>query len=222
MSQYSQFGLKFERHRRFPIDAMALALSQMIAPGAQFRPRPPRPPNSQAPAKKSRPARRIHAVPERGAHDGQSRRAAASRRSDLEREGVGLSRRWIVCVCAFKGGWREVRVGGYSELFFLDEPTALAAGHRPCFECRRQAAKAFLAAFPGRRARRPDGRSAACERVENRRKAPVAGAAGDLPEGAMIARSGRTYAVRSGCFRRGVSPAMGRLCRSSRASSPTC
>jgi hypothetical protein len=31
----------------------------------------------------------------------------------------------------------------YTELFFLDEATALAAGHRPCFECRRQEAEAF-------------------------------------------------------------------------------
>ncbi len=59
------------------------------------------------------------------------------------------SKRWIVCLCAFKGRWREVWGAGYTELFFVDEPTALAAGHRPCFECRREAAKAFLALFPG-------------------------------------------------------------------------
>ena len=86
----------------------------------------------------------------------------------------------------------------YTELFFLDEPTALAAGHRPCFECRREAAKAFLAAFPGR----PGGADAMDEalhreRVENRAKRIWRTRLGDLPEGAMIARGGRAYAVRA-------------------------
>ena len=53
------------------------------------------------------------------------------------------SRRWIACVCEFKGRHREVFGAGYTELFFFDEPTALAAGHRPCFECRRPEAEAF-------------------------------------------------------------------------------
>ncbi len=49
------------------------------------------------------------------------------------------SRQWIICVLDFKHRHREVMGHGYTELFFLDEVTALAAGHRPCFECRRQA-----------------------------------------------------------------------------------
>src|SRR5436853_6144775 len=53
------------------------------------------------------------------------------------------SRQWICCVLSFKGRHREVWGRGYTELFFLDEVTALAAGHRPCFECRRADAKAF-------------------------------------------------------------------------------
>ncbi|PTW62382.1 hypothetical protein C8N35_101424 [Breoghania corrubedonensis] len=53
------------------------------------------------------------------------------------------SRRWICCETAFKGRHRTVMGAGYTELFFLDEPTALSAGHRPCFECRRAAANAF-------------------------------------------------------------------------------
>src|SRR5437763_16019180 len=53
------------------------------------------------------------------------------------------SRQWICCVLRFKGRHREVWGRGYTELFFLDEVTALAAGHRPCFECRRADAKAF-------------------------------------------------------------------------------
>jgi hypothetical protein len=58
-----------------------------------------------------------------------------------------VSRRWICCVLDFKGRHRDVWGAGYTELFFLDEPTALAAGHRPCFECRRADAQAFAAAF---------------------------------------------------------------------------
>ena len=57
------------------------------------------------------------------------------------------SRRWICCLLAFKGRRRTVMGTGYTELFFLDEATALAAGHRPCFECRRDEALAFAARF---------------------------------------------------------------------------
>ena len=46
--------------------------------------------------------------------------------------------RWIICVLEFKGRHRTVmRPGHYTELFFLDEATALAASHRPCAECQR-------------------------------------------------------------------------------------
>ena len=65
------------------------------------------------------------------------------------------SKQWIACVCEFKGRRREVFGRGYTELFFRDEPTALAAGHRPCFECRRAEAQAFQAAFPGVAPRAP-------------------------------------------------------------------
>src|SRR5919204_3108497 len=48
-------------------------------------------------------------------------------------------RRWIACRLRFKGRRRELlRPGKFTELFFLDEATALAAGHRPCAECRRE------------------------------------------------------------------------------------
>ena len=55
------------------------------------------------------------------------------------------SRQWICCVLDFKGRQRDVWGRYYTELFFLDEPTALAAGHRPCFECRRKDAQVFAA-----------------------------------------------------------------------------
>jgi hypothetical protein len=54
------------------------------------------------------------------------------------------SKSWLVCLCDFKGRRRNVMgPGSWTELFFLDEATALAAGHRPCFQCRREDALAF-------------------------------------------------------------------------------
>jgi hypothetical protein len=51
---------------------------------------------------------------------------------------------WITCLLDFKGRKRKVMAPGlYTELFFLDEATAFAAGHRPCFECRRTDAVRF-------------------------------------------------------------------------------
>ncbi len=55
---------------------------------------------------------------------------------------------WVTCKLEFKGRKRAVfSPGTYSELFFLDEATAFAAGHRPCGECRREKFKAFKAAW---------------------------------------------------------------------------
>jgi hypothetical protein len=55
---------------------------------------------------------------------------------------------WLTCVCEFRGRRREVMGGrSWTELFFLDEATALAAGHRPCFYCRRDDANRFRAAW---------------------------------------------------------------------------
>ena len=56
-------------------------------------------------------------------------------------------RRWIACRLEFKGRRRSplLRPGRYTELFFLDEATALAAGHRPCAECRRGDYRRFAA-----------------------------------------------------------------------------
>jgi hypothetical protein len=54
------------------------------------------------------------------------------------------SKAWIICSCEYKGR-RRVPMGSrsWTELFFLDEAVALAAGHRPCFACRREAAEHF-------------------------------------------------------------------------------
>jgi hypothetical protein len=96
------------------------------------------------------------------------------------------SKQWIACVCEFKGRRREVFGRGYTELFFRDEPTALSAGHRPCFECRRSEAQAFQAAFPGARpsAAAMDARLHA-ERLDPSRLERRVALDG-LPDGAMV------------------------------------
>jgi hypothetical protein len=56
-------------------------------------------------------------------------------------------RRWIACRLEFRG-WRRgalMQPGRFTELFFLDEATALAAGHRPCAQCRREDYNRFAA-----------------------------------------------------------------------------
>jgi len=80
-------------------------------------------------------------------------------------------------------------------LFFLDEPTALAAGHRPCFECRRAEATAFLQAAGAASADALDARLHG-ERLEGRKRRLHLRRLDDLPDGAMIARDGGALAVR--------------------------
>ena len=117
-----------------------------------------------------------------------------------------MNRRWIICRLSFKGRHREVWGPGYTHLFFLDEVTALAAGHRPCAECRRLAANAFRAAFTagtglpvGLRLDDLDRRLHG-ERVEGRGQAAAQPRwrcdIDSLPDGAMIAKAGEALAVR--------------------------
>jgi hypothetical protein len=81
---------------------------------------------------------------------------------------------------------------GYTELFFLDEVTALAAGHRPCFECRRSDATAFAAAFAGvGRSLHRQPASAMdvvlhAERLDGRAKRLHRARIDDLPDGTFV------------------------------------
>jgi hypothetical protein len=112
------------------------------------------------------------------------------------------SRQWICCVLDFKGRQRDVWGRFYTELFFLDEPTAFAAGHRPCFECRRQAALDF--AWKWQDARRLRARPRAdemdevlhCERLHGRAKRLHRRQIDELPDGAFVAVDDAAYAVR--------------------------
>src|SRR5579863_10043571 len=55
---------------------------------------------------------------------------------------------WLTCALEFRGRRRKVMGGrSWTELFFLDQATSLAAGHRPCFYCRREDANRFRAAW---------------------------------------------------------------------------
>ena len=89
----------------------------------------------------------IVAIPQRGTftgncgiiHDPQTRTLTKRR---------WTNKAWLICSCEYKS--RQRRVMGqrsWTELFFLDEAVALAAGHRPCFLCRRDAAEAFRSAW---------------------------------------------------------------------------
>ncbi|MGL4241245.1 MAG: hypothetical protein ACRCTI_09045, partial [Beijerinckiaceae bacterium] len=87
------------------------------------------------------------ATPERGLWLGNRGGRFHCERTRTVRGRPWASRQWICCVLSFKNRQRQVWSRGYTELFFTDEATALAAGHRPCFECRRADAVAFAAAW---------------------------------------------------------------------------
>jgi hypothetical protein len=106
------------------------------------------------------------------------------------------SRQWICCVLAFRGRHRQVWGQGYTELFFLDEVTALAAGHRPCFVCRRADAVAFAGAWGRVTGHRPKAPEMDVVLHRERLAGPHWCDSAGLPEGAMVAFGDRAYAVR--------------------------
>jgi len=106
--------------------------------------------------------------------------------------------RWITCVLEFKGRRRQplMAPGQYTELFFLDEATACAAGHRPCHECRRDTANAFADAWRVRHPR--DRRLPEIDSRLHRERTLGAhrqAACDDLPDGAMVSLDGRAWLV---------------------------
>jgi hypothetical protein len=112
------------------------------------------------------------------------------------------SRQWICCVLSFKGRRHDVwGPSSYTDLFFLDEVTAFAAGHRPCFECRRADATAFAArwaeATGGEIPYAPEmDLVLQAERLSGRDKRMHAMNFADLPDGAFISLDGAALAVR--------------------------
>ena len=122
---------------------------------------------------------------------------------------------------SFKGRRRFPLMGrGYTELFFLDEVTALSAGHRPCFECRRADANRFAAAWARAKglSRPPSAPEMDAvlheERLISRSKRTWRAEAAGLPDGTMIAHGDKPMALRgNGTFAwsyAGYSPALAR------------
>ena len=108
-------------------------------------------------------------------------------------------RRWIACRLDFRGRRRAPlqQPGRFTELFFLDEATAFAAGHRPCAECRRADYDRFRALLGLERADEIDARLHA-ERLDGTARRLHDAPAADLPDGAFLLREGEPWLVRGG------------------------
>jgi hypothetical protein len=110
-------------------------------------------------------------------------------------------KRWLVCVLEFRGRKRTVMAPGrYTELFFLDEATALAVGHRPCAECRRQRFNDFCAAWATGNKRSGSSAWPTAARIDEQLHAERIGSdgskctfledMGDLPDGVFVQSAG--------------------------------
>jgi hypothetical protein len=117
------------------------------------------------------------------------------------------SKAWLTCRCEFRGRRRPVMARrSWTELFFLDEALALAAGHRPCFFCRRETAETFRNAWwaLGRAVKVPAAAEMDAvlhgERLDHGRKRlhALRGPADKLPDGSMIAAAGEAYTLARG------------------------
>jgi hypothetical protein len=119
-------------------------------------------------------------------------------------------RRWIACLLEFKGRRRSDQMppGRYTGLYFLDEASAFAAGHRPCAECRRDDYRRFQAAW---RVARPEASTRAddMDRVLHADRVDADGSKrvyeaelSELPDGVMIADSDAAWLVLGGSLLR--------------------
>lgn len=116
------------------------------------------------------------------------------------------SKAWLTCLCEFRGRRRDVMgTRSWTELFFLDEATALAAGHRPCFYCRRDDANRFRAAWEkgngvsGVGAPEMD-EALHAERLDGKAKRlhPLPVPLEKLPDGAMVQAGDESYLMLRG------------------------
>lgn len=111
-------------------------------------------------------------------------------------------RRWLLCQLEFRGRHRTIMAPNrYTELFFLDEATGLAAGHRPCFECQRRRYNEFRAAWAIGNQQDQSTRPLTAGEIDERLHADRLDATrskrvflanlDDLPDGVFISRNGR-------------------------------
>jgi hypothetical protein len=111
------------------------------------------------------------------------------------------SKAWVTCLLQFKGRRRRLmQPGRYTELFFLDEAVALAAGHRPCGECRRHDLehfkRAWAAAVGGQDTLSDMDRRLHLDRLgPDRRKRIFTETCALLPEGTYIEREGSAWLI---------------------------
>lgn len=112
-------------------------------------------------------------------------------------------RRWIACRLAFRGRYRSplLQPGRFTELFFLDEATAWAAGHRPCALCRRADYDRFVRLWeqqhPGEHAADVVDARLHGERWEDGHQRRHRRAVADLPDATMLAYGDAAWVVRS-------------------------
>ena len=109
---------------------------------------------------------------------------------DDNKEIVRTSRNmmWLICRLEFKGRRRPLMSPGtYTELFFLDEAVALAAGHRPCGECRRSQYRSYMDAVNQGSEEPLDGPKDLDRRLNESRRAPwTMTALATLPDGVFV------------------------------------
>lgn len=156
----------------------------------------------------------IIATPERGLVYG-NRGCLHDAGGELRRPSTG--RRWIACRLQFRGPRRAplMAPGRYTELFFLDEATALAAGHRPCAECRREDYRRLTALWaqlhPGQRGADAIDAQLHTERLDLHRQHGAnaghprrlhAARFEDLPDGSFVLHAGEAFLVRGAALRR--------------------
>jgi len=106
-------------------------------------------------------------------------------------------KRWIACRLEFRGRRRRplLQPGRYTELFFLDDATAMAAGHRACAECRRadydRLKEIWLGLHPRQTGADAIDAQLHAERTRSRHEALL----GELPDGAFVLREGEPWLV---------------------------
>jgi len=163
------------------------------------------------------------ALPGRGTMMGNRGGALHDERRRIVR--LWHSRRWIACVLEFRGRRREVMSPNrYTELFFLDEATALSAGNRPCAECRRDDYRRFQSFWKARFGSPADADTMDlrlhADRLDGKRKRSYRDDVANLPNGAYVALDGAAWLVRgrellewsdSGYARRRRRPASGEI-----------
>ena len=135
----------------------------------------------------------VVAAPGRGMWAGN--RGCLHRGREIVRHHVGT--RWIICATEFRGRWSAQWVPGrFTWLFFPDEAVALAAGHRPCAQCRWDAFNAYREAAFGRRLKVPvmDAQLQEERWAGGDRRLHRAAWAG-LPTGAFVLHEGRPSLV---------------------------